>query len=230
MSRTSSSSDSPSSSRSRSSSMTSATTLECSFSSDKPGPSNISPLRLPADLRSFRRISDSYPLSGPGLPVPFRNTERRRSSPGPRPPIRHRRIFNFMVNLSIPIFVLLLVHEHQVNSSRARLPHMSLESRKHTFEALDLDATMFNLTEARKIYGKERQREIWQDKLTQRRPRSRIGDMEWYLDEEVALETEVNEYWPGWWGSSAVTRSPWDYIPGPLQGEKRRVLFLTGRS
>lgn len=59
----------------------------------------------------------------------------------------------------------------------------------------------------------------------------RIRDEEgWSTDEEALLRKEAEDVWPEWWGCSAILgTSPFDYVPLNLQGERKRVLFLTGR-
>lgn len=43
-----------------------------------------------------------------------------------------------------------------------------------------------------------------------------------------AVVGEGEDAWPAWWGNAdAVGPSPFDHVPPPLGGEKRRILFLT---
>ena len=47
---------------------------------------------------------------------------------------------------------------------------------------------------------------------------------------EEQYENEVVDWWPEWWGGSdEVGKSPYDYTPAPVAGEKKRVLFLTSK-
>lgn len=48
---------------------------------------------------------------------------------------------------------------------------------------------------------------------------------------EAQEETVVGDWWPEWWGGSdEFGKSPYDYTPPLLVGEKKRVLFLTSES
>ncbi len=54
--------------------------------------------------------------------------------------------------------------------------------------------------------------------------------MEWIPERREELE-DAGDVWPEWWGNmDEVGRSPFDHAPGPVEGERRRVLFLTGES
>lgn len=54
-----------------------------------------------------------------------------------------------------------------------------------------------------------------------------MAGVAWTLEEEVELQREVQDIWPGWWGSvDKVGKSPYDHVPS-IHGT-RRILFLTG--
>jgi hypothetical protein len=82
-----------------------------------------------------------------------------------------------------------------------------------------------SLRRVRGEYEKKRRREIVAERKVVKR-----GMEEWGLENEVRLLDDVKGFWPDWWGSQTLHGvSPWDYTPGRLLGQKKRVLFLTGK-
>lgn len=99
---------------------------------------------------------------------------------------------------------------------------------------MDLEAAPIGIVDLRRGYEKKRRRELWHQK---REGGSYMpilpsaGQMDWLDDDEEKLKQEMVDWWPAWWGSSdAGDKSPYDYTPGPAEGDKKRVLFLTSGS
>ena len=65
-----------------------------------------------------------------------------------------------------------------------------------------------------------------------------ISSASWNLDdadtgqdaEAFKILDHAKTAWPVWWGSSDHAKSPFDFVPAPLEGGQRRILFLTGMS
>jgi len=134
--------------------------------------------------------------------------------------------------LSIPILGLLLANEIRISHNRAKL-YTSLpdETRTNEWEALDFDTPPTGIVDLRRGYEKKRRRELWHQK---REGGSYMpilpsaGQMDWRQDDEERLKQEIVDWWPAWWGNSDVGgESPYDHTPGPVKGDKKRVLFLT---
>jgi hypothetical protein len=172
-----------------------------------------------------KRIIHPYPLSG----------RRRRSSQCASRLGGRRRLIQLILALSIPLFGLLLANELRIGSDRLRLyANVTPASRTHDWEGLDTHTPSCEILELRRGYEKKRRREL---KDAEAQAGSfltglRRGWKNWMdptLEEQY--ENEVEDWWPEWWGGSdEVGKSPYDYSPAPVVGEKKRVLFLTSES
>jgi len=99
------------------------------------------------------------------------------------------------------------------------------------WDGLRLNGGSLDLNVLRREYEKKRRREILTERKLIKRDIGSEEVREWSLNDEVGLKEEVEGYWPDWWGSKDDKgRSPWDHVPGKLEGGKKRVLFLTGMS
>lgn len=145
-----------------------------------------------------------------------------------------RRILHFVLALSIPVLGLMLANEIRISNNRSRLFGLApMESRTSEWEAIDLDSSPHSLSERRKAYEKKRRREIEQERTWQGSPLPLLPSPdgpEWTVDDEHGLKEEVDDFWPGWWGSrDVVGPSPYDHTPKAGHGERKRVLFLTSK-
>lgn len=177
-------------------------------------------LIFPTPSTSKKRVIHPYPLSGGS------GRRRRLSSLAFRLGGR-RRIIQLILALSIPILGLLLANEIRVGNERMMLyANVTPASRTHDWEALDTHTPSCEITELRRGYEKKRRREL---SGGQERTGSFSYLMNW-MDSttEAQAQSEVGDWWPNWWGGSdEVGKSPYDYTPPVISGEKKRVLFLT---
>ncbi|EIW71580.1 hypothetical protein TREMEDRAFT_27838 [Tremella mesenterica DSM 1558] len=164
-----------------------------------------------------------YPLTTfISLPPPTYRP-RRRLSPTNYGQLSRRRILPILLALSIPILTLLLVRE-------LSLHHTLRKAGQH--QAWLGEST--DLVVLRREYERKRRKEL--SSLTKKkRWRREEGFRQSQRDgeetaegerEEERLRREVEDWWPVWWGNrDEVGKSPWDHTP--IEGRKRRVLFLT---
>jgi hypothetical protein len=135
-----------------------------------------------------------------------------------------RRIIHILLALSIPILGLLLISEIHIHRLRSTSTHVTNI----------LPSTSFNLQTLRIQYEKKRRREIQLERpstglLSRLSRKSADERLSWDVDVGRRVKEEVLDVWPVWWGQKdLVGVSPWDHIPEPMIGNRRRVLFLTG--
>lgn len=149
---------------------------------------------------------------------------------------RARRLFHLVLALSIPLFGLLLANEMRISAYRTRLQRGfgPLENRTGEWEAVDPDGVALSLVDFRVGYSKKRRRELLED----RNPNGAALRLwpspdgpEWSETDEATLSAGARQHWPAWWGSTDdVGASPYDHVPVPANGEKKRLLFLTSES
>jgi hypothetical protein len=172
----------------------------------------------------FRPIS--YPYSAAQISLKLRSTlrPRRRSS---LYRAGQRRFLPILYALSIPILVLLLLHEWSTHAARTNAQVFTPNVLHH--------APGVDLRVIREEHELRRRKEIVLGRSEHGNVRRGLKEMErgdmgniaWTLEEEVQLGEEVKDVWPEWWGSADVVgRSPYDHIP-QIEG-RRRILFLTG--
>jgi len=177
----------------------------------------------PAFIR--KRIIHPYPLSGG-------SGRRRRSSLFSSRLGGRRRLIQLLLALSIPLFGLLLANELRIGADRLKLyANVTPASRTHDWEGLDMHTPPCEITELRRGYAKKRRRELM-DAQAQAGTLLTGLSLWWrnWMDptQDAQEEKGVSDWWPEWWGGSdEVGKSPYDYTPPMVTGEKKRVLFLT---
>ena len=193
--------------------------LSSSVSSSTSSPSSVSTSGT-SDTLFLTRFSSPSPIKP--ILYPYTSTNRLSSTLRPRGRISHGlaqlargRIVHLILALSIPLLVLALVQEIQVHAR-----HRTLAVSTRDFELESLDDQVVDLALLRSKYEKKRRRALGEDENT-------VSTYE----QEERLQREVGDVWPEWWGNiDKVGHSPFDHIPGPIEGQRRRVLFLTSTS
>jgi hypothetical protein len=118
--------------------------------------------------------------------------------------------------LALPALVVLLLVENSIHEARHQLHVGALNSRTL--------ADGVDLSQVREDY-KARKEALISEAAKQRK-----RGLEEEVDEvdEEALQREMLDVWPTWWGNvDQVGKSPFDYTP--REKPPRRILFLTGK-
>lgn len=201
--------------------------------------SEISPLEDPGlnfpprySLASpFKPISYPYTSNTTSLGYKLRSTlrPRRRSS---LIRLAQRRFLHIVLAGLIPFFILLIFNEWAIHSHR-RSEAIRIPSLFHPVSSVNLHKLRSDW-EIRRRQGIAAARSGTQRAVASRADKRDLVEglqgmrgIPWTLEEEVELQKEVGDIWPGWWGNvDKVGRSPYDHLPS-IKG-KRRILFLTG--
>lgn len=189
------------------------------------GSRNRYPLSNPFDPHGpSTSYSSSFPISDDNDIRP----PARRLSLGLN--VRRTRILQLVLALSIPVLGLLLANEIRINNHRTRLHESAPPERRTTeWEAMDVDVRPQTLGEMRLGYEKKRRKEI-EGRTIRGLPIPFWPTPDRDHHEELFVE-DVHSWWPEWWGSrDDVGPSPYDHVPTPIHGEKKRLLFLTSKS
>lgn len=173
----------------------------------------------PTSSQSSRSsLSPTSPPTSPPL-LPLSNPRRRGTSSrlSSLDTFARRRAVLLALSLAIPILAILIVTE--LNAQRANLTawadELAVREASATTGRVDLES--------------------WREGWVKRRQVERAGlptptpGADGEIDvPESAPEVDGSDVWPVWWGNvDEVGPSPFDNLPPPLRGAKRRVLFLT---
>ncbi|ADV22474.1 Hypothetical Protein CGB_E3050W [Cryptococcus gattii WM276] len=159
----------------------------------------------------------------------FRNVFRpRRRSSLPFVHVVRRRTTQLALAAGILVLGALLLSEFKNHNERQR--QWNKEFPLQEWESKHSGDREVNLFALRADYESKRREEM----LAERKHRIDSGSLDkeqfWTSQQDEALQQEVSDKWPSWWGNpDVVGRSPFDHRPDPLPPtrEKRRFLMLT---
>ncbi len=187
------------------------------------GNESVRPTTMTAVQRGSHLEDDSWRSGG--------SQKRKRLSAILR--IGRRKVIPLLLALSLPFLALLLAQE--MKERRRRLDFWARQSQEDDGQCVQYDWTgrerNVDLGRVRNEFlERERDRRRSPSKVGRRRNNPAGRDLE-YDEDDGQLVKEASVYWPRWWGNiDDVGPSPFDHRAiVPVEGARRRVLFLTGK-